>query len=250
MASVSRSRVPDLPVGDAWGQALLTAADGRESAVVLERDDGLVEVDPVLRNYFGAPETWSDRDHWAIERAGGRVLDLGAGAGRAALALQALGQDVVALDVSPGAIEVCQRRGVRQCYVGTVDELIAMEPTPFDSVLALGNNLGLLASRERAEHVLNALAAISTRESLIVGTGLDPYTTEDPLHLAYHERNRKLGRLPGQVTIRVRHRNLASPWFSLLWCSVNELADLCRSGPWRIAEVFPGSLYGVVLKRQ
>ena len=103
----------------------------------------------MLGSYFGAPETWSDRDRWAIERGGGRVLDLGAGAGRAALALPALGQDVVALDVSPGAFEVCRRRGVRDCCVGTIDELVATEPMPFDSVLALGNNLGLLATLER-----------------------------------------------------------------------------------------------------
>jgi SAM-dependent methyltransferase len=235
--------------GDAWGHALLVAADGRECAVVLERDDGLVELDPVARNYFGAPETWSDRDRWAIDRAEGRVLDLGAGAGRAALALQARGQNVVALDPSPGAIEVCERRGVQQCYLGTLDDLVATTPTPFDSVLALGNNLGLLASREHAEHVLSALAEISTDEGVIVGTGLDPYATQDLVHLAYHEGNRARGRSAGQVTIRVRYRTLASPWFDLLWCSVDELADLCRPGPWRIAEVLPGSLYGVILKR-
>ena len=58
------------------------------------------------------------------------------------------------------------------------------------------------------------------------------------------------GRPPGQVTIRVRYRNVATDWFDLLWCSLDELADLCRPTPWRIAEVFPGSLYGVVLKRR
>jgi hypothetical protein len=88
--------------GDAWGQALLAGHDGHESVIVVERDDGLIEPDPfVSRNYFGEPDSWSDRDHWAIERTVGTALDVGAGAGRAALALQAAGRDVVALDVSP-----------------------------------------------------------------------------------------------------------------------------------------------------
>src|SRR5215469_2807903 len=94
---------------------------------------------------------------WALARAPGRVLDLGAGAGRASLVLQERGQDVVALDVSPGAIEVCRRRGVHQVYLGTVAELAATRPAPFDSVLMLGNNLGLLGSPQHAREVLAAL---------------------------------------------------------------------------------------------
>lgn len=236
--------------GDAWGQALLAAADGHETVVVLERDDGLIELDPfVVRNYFGEPDSWSDRDRWAMQRTVGTVLDLGAGAGRAALALQAASRPVLALDVSRGAIEVCKRRGVDQCFVGTVDALVETKPAPFDSILALGSNLGLLGSRTGADGLLNALAAISAPDAVIVGTGRDPYATDDPLHLAYHEANRQHGRLPGQVTLRVRHRALATPWFDLLWCSIEELAELCQPTPWRVADVYPGALYAVVLKR-
>src|SRR5690349_182310 len=96
-----------------------------------------------------------------MQRTVGKVLDLGAGAGRAALALQVAGRPVVALDVSRGAIEVCKRRGVHQCFVGTVDALVETNPTPFDSILALGNNLGLLGSRAGADRLLNAHASRS-----------------------------------------------------------------------------------------
>lgn len=250
MDAVVSSGSADPMVGDAWGNALLVALEGRETTVVLERDDGLVDVDPDFGGYFAPPESWSDRDRWAVDQALGRVLDLGAGAGRAALTLQARGQNVVALDVSPGAIEVCRRRGVQACFLGTVNDLLVAKPEPFDSFLALGNNLGLLASPDRAVQTLNTLAGLGSDESVIVGTGLDPYGTEDLVHLDYHATNRQRGRLPGQVTIRVRYRNVATNWFDLLWCSLEELADLCSSTPWRIAEVFPGSLYGVVLKRR
>jgi SAM-dependent methyltransferase len=249
LTAVASSRVSDPLLGDAWGNALFGALDGRETTVVLERDDGHVDVEG-LSGYFAVPDAWSDRDHWAIQRPVGRVLDLGAGAGRAALALQARGQDVVALDVSPGAITVCRRRGVHQCFLGTVNDLLAAKPEPFDCFLALGNNLGLLGNPDLAVQTLNTLATMGSDESVIVGTGADPYETNDPVHLGYHEANRQRGRPSGQVTVRVRHRNVATDWFDLLLCSLDELADLCSPTPWRIADVFPGSQYGVVLERR
>jgi SAM-dependent methyltransferase len=216
MVAMASQRGPE--VGDAFGVALLEALERGESQVVIERDDGLVRVDEISENYFGPPQTWGERDRWALDRAQGRVLDIGAGAGRAALALQDRAQDVVALDISPGALRVCERRGVHQCFLGTVEELAAATPETFDTFLALGNNLGLLEGPRRAHK------------------------------LRYHAANRQRGRLAGQVTIRVRHRQLATRWFNLLWCSLEELAELCEPAGWTITDVFPGALYGVVLQ--
>ena len=234
--------------GDAWGQALLATAEGCDPEVVLERDDGLVAVDHA-QSYFAPLDNWNAADRWALDRARGRVLDLGAGAGRAALELQARDQPVVALDTSPGAVEVCRRRGVRDVVFGTIDTLALSEPVLFDSVVALGNNLGLLGNPRDAHAMLEALAAITTPDAIIVGTGLDPYATEDPLHFAYHRRNRDLGKWPGEITIRVRYQNVATEWFDLLWCSAEELGHICVNTEWHIAETLDATPYGVVLAR-
>lgn len=235
-------------IGDAWGHALLAAAEGRDVEVVLERDDGLVAVDRA-QSYFAPLDDWNAADRWALDRARGRVLDLGAGAGRAALELQARGQRVVALDNSPGAVEVCRRRGVRDVVLGTIETLAIPEPVRFDSVVALGNNLGLLGNPRDAHATLAALAAITTTDAVIVGTCLDPYATEDPLHFAYHRRNRDLGRWPGEITLRVRYGSVASEWFDLLWCSVDELGHICATTEWHVADTLDANPYGVVLAR-
>ncbi|MEX1008030.1 MAG: methyltransferase domain-containing protein [Acidimicrobiia bacterium] len=237
-------------LGDAFGAALLAALEHGESRAVVERDDGYVDIDSVEQNYFGAPDKWGERCRWALDRAVGRVLDVGAGAGRAALALQDHNQDVVALDVSPGALQVCERRGVRQRFLGTVDDLAATTPPPFDTFLALGNNLGFLESPERAPDFLAALTRLGHPGSIIVGTCIDPYQTDDPVHLAYHEANRRRNRLGGQITIRIRYRELATSWFNLLWCSLDELTQICEPAGWTITDVFPGALYGVVLEQR
>lgn len=70
-----------------------------------------------------------------------RVLDIGAGAGRVALSVQTLGLDVVALDVSRGAIEVCAARGVRNVFHGSMTDLFATALEEFNTFVLAGNNL-------------------------------------------------------------------------------------------------------------
>ena len=57
----------------------------------------------------------------------------------------------------------------------------------------------------------------------------DPYATEDPAHLAYQERNRERGRMPGQLPLRVRYRDLIGPWFDYLIVSPNEMGTILEA---------------------
>ena len=69
------------------------------------------------------------------------------------------------------------------------------------------------------------------------------------MHLAYHQRNRRAGRMPGQVTIRVRYQRLATAWFDLLWMSLSELDQIAAPAGWRVTTAFPGAEYRAVLTR-
>jgi SAM-dependent methyltransferase len=235
----------ELMDGDALGSALLETLAGKATPMVIERDDGFIAVDGT--DYFGGlPE----HDQWAVAQAEGRVLDVGAGAGRGALAVQARGQEVTALDTSAGAIETCRRRGVRNVYLGTVRQAAAdgLAGT-FDSALLVGNNLGLLGSRENAASFLSHLGRLLKPGGVIVGTILDVYQTSNPVHLAYHQRNRDLGRMPGQLTMRVRYENMASAWFDWLAASPAETAELAAAAGWEVADSFPGISYAALLRR-
>ena len=231
--------------GDAFGRALLDRLTDNPSPVVIERDDGYVSLDGL--DYLAG---LGEIDMWALDRSHGRVLDVGAGAGRASLVLQEHGRDVVALDVSPGAAETCRRRGVRNVYTGTVEQAAADGlATTFDTALMLGNNLGLLGSADAAGTYLAALGDLLRPGGVIVGTCLDVYETDNPVHLRYHQRNRQRGRMAGQLTLRVRYQQLASSWFDWLAMSPDELAGLSQPAGWRIADVRQGGVYAVVLAR-
>lgn len=223
--------------GDAFGAGLLECwergAAPYAAFELIERDDGFLGAMDAAR-YFAEPERWGQLDHWVCDRARGRVLDVGSGAGRHALYLQERGLEVVALDISPLAGEVCRRRGVRQVFTGTVMDLAAAGDGPFDSFLFMGNNLGLLGGAEQAPRLLAALAALAAPGAALLGGGMDPYRTENELHLAYHARNRALGRMGGQVRMRSRHRDLATDWFDYLFATLDELRSLLEGTPWRL----------------
>ncbi len=202
---------------------------------IIERDDGLINGAPA-DHYLGDPHEWQPHDHRALRLCRGHVLDVGCGAGRAALELQRRGIAVTGLDTSPGAIEVARRRGLRDTVLATVDAYAAAA-VRYDTFLMLGNNVGLLENAGRAPVFLAALAALANPGARIVAHGTDPYGTTDPVHVAYHRRNRERGRLGGQLRLRLRYRLLATDWFDYLVCSADELESLLDGTPWRMKSI-------------
>ena len=77
----------------------------------------------------------------ALKLCRGRVLDLGAGAGRHTLELQRAGPDVVAVDPLPEAVEIMRDRGVADARQG---DLSTVREERFDSVLMLMHGLGVV----------------------------------------------------------------------------------------------------------
>lgn len=111
------------------GRALLDYEAGDHEAtldVIMEDGDRL----PLpAANFFLTPEETPDVEAVAFEFCQGRVLDVGAGAGRHALDLQYRGHEVVALDVCPEAVGVMKRRGVYDPAEGTFSTIAMPNPT-------------------------------------------------------------------------------------------------------------------------
>jgi SAM-dependent methyltransferase len=247
----ARGIVAGVIVGDAFGEMLRAFARDGAGVEIVERDDGYISAShlgPVA--YFAPHRKWLAVELRAIRFARGRVLDVGAGAGRVALHLQERGLEVVSIDVSPGAVEVMGERGVRDArHLGIAD--IGPELGWFDTIVLFGSNIGLLGSLRRGPQLLRKLLRVTNADARILGTSVFLYETDDPLHLAYHERNRKRGRHPGQVRLRIRHRELATPWFDYLLLPPDELDALARAGGWQVTRTFNGDdrNYSAVLER-
>jgi SAM-dependent methyltransferase len=224
-------------IGDAFGRLLLDHLDGRDVHEIVERDDGLIMTGGRPTTYFAPFRKWFTMERRAMRLARGRVLDVGCGAGRVALHLQERGLEVVAVDVSPGAVEVSRRRGVRDARLlalADVDESLGR----FDTVILHGNNFGLLGSRRSAIRTLRTFHRLASDRGRIIAESFDWSKTDDPVHLANHERNRDRGRMPGQNRIRLRHGLLATRWFDYLLTTPDEMAALAAAAGWKLARTF------------
>ncbi len=126
---------------DPMGQAMLAYLHGDQRAVVQVYSD--IAVDDViparyLFRSFSAMPAW---ERMALEQCRGDVLDVGAGAGIHSLWLQHQGYLVQAMDVSPGAVEVMQARGVKKALH---EDIYTYQGPPVDTLLLLMNGIGLV----------------------------------------------------------------------------------------------------------
>ena len=126
---------------DPLGQAMLAYYRGQLGAeiTVLSNiaEDDFISAAYLFRNVDAMPD-WETK---ALDACEGSGLDIGAGAGSHALALEAKGHEVVAMDISPGAVEVMQLRGVQQPLHANIWQYTERK---FDTLLMLMNRIVLV----------------------------------------------------------------------------------------------------------
>ena len=219
---------------DAHGHAMYDHLKGKAACEVVERDDGFVDPTNAPRVYFSEFGDWPPNEKKAMRYARGKVLDIGCGAGRHSLYLQGKGLDVLGVDASPLAVKVCKLRGLKKARLMSITE-VSPKLGRFDTLLMLGNNFGLFESFSRARRLLTRFHKITSDRARIIAETLDPYKNNEPAHFEYHKLNRKKGRMPGQVRLRVRYKKYATPWFDYLFVSKEEMTRILEGTGWRVA---------------
>ncbi len=115
---------------------------GRLRVFSSQFEEDEIPVAQLFRTYQEMPAL----EQTALTLAKGRILDAGAGSGCHALALQDMGKDVCAIDVSPLSVEVMKERGVKDARnINLFDERFQ---DSFDTILMLMNGSGLIGKLE------------------------------------------------------------------------------------------------------
>jgi len=204
-----------------FGMALLDFWRGDKSAcITITRDDGFQE-EVAMSTFFRGPDLFTGLEQMALERCRGFVLDVGAGSGRHSLALQSKGHSVCSIDVSADAVRVMREAGVLDCRQFDV---LGFDGGRFDTVLMIGHGIGMAGDINGLHGLLNHLGTLLKPNSQVLLDSLDPRTTSESLHLAYHESNRKAGRYCGEVRLQLRYKGHTGPAYGWLLIDPETLA--------------------------
>jgi SAM-dependent methyltransferase len=221
---------------DPFGHLLDTIDRGRGQPVeIVERDDGVFFTgggDYYLRPF----EKWGWEERRALRYARGRVLDLGAGGGRVLIHLQSRGFDAVGIESSPLVARVARRRGARNLRVMRVEEIDGRLGA-FDTVVMFGNNFGMLGSVAKTQRLLTRLLGVTTDRARILAGSATPYPARTATQRAYFAHNRRLGKPPGTIRIRLRYAQHVTPWLEWLFVSPRELERIVAGTGWRTTKL-------------
>lgn len=183
-------------------------------------DDDEMPVAHLFRSYHEMPPL----EQRALNEARGKVLDVGAGAGCHALALQERGFDVTAVDISPLSCETMKERGVAN--VECVNIFNQRFQERFDTLLLLMNGTGIAGKLSRLPQLLSRLKQLMNPGAQILIDSSD-------LRYVYEDENGVLdvdldGAYYGEVDYQMTYRNIIGKSFDWLYADSVVLAECCR----------------------
>lgn len=124
---------------------------GERTLIKVHTVDGEITPYPA-ELFFREYDDFSIFDEAACHEAYGRVLDVGAGAGCISKFLQDLGFEVTAIEISPEAVDVMRKRGIKDARAGDFFDLGTGES--WDTILLLMNGIGFVGQLDGLDRFL------------------------------------------------------------------------------------------------
>lgn len=175
----------------------------------------------------------------ALGLSKGRILDVGAGAGCHALALQDKGMNVTAIDVSPLSVEVMIKSGVEDArLVNLYDESLCEN---FDTILMLMNGSGIIGK------IANMPQFFARIDSLLAEGGQVLMDSSDLIYLFEDEDGGEdidlAGDYYGEVDFTMQYKNIKGETFDWLYIDFETLAFHAAENGFEAELVMQGEHY-------
>ncbi len=225
-------------MNDTFGRIMRDTVEGKDSSYIIERDDGFIRTtsgDAYIKPF----EEWNESERRAMKGIQGPVLDVGCGAGRVGDYVKSLGLEYYGVDLSPMAVEVCHKRGHKNVYVMSADN-IQLEREDFRTVVLFGNNFGIMGQPEGVVRMLKGFLQVTTEDAVVLAGSLDPLMTDNEMHLAYHAKNRAEGKPPGLVRLRNKYEGVVDEWWFLLLAGPELMSELAEEAGWYLDHIVGG----------
>ena len=227
------------PNKDPMGQAIADYFNRGKAAKLRvfssQFDEDEIPVDQLFRSYDDMPAL----EQKALQLAKGKILDCGAGSGCHTLALQAMGQEVQAIDISPLSVEVMLKRGIKQAFqVNLFDEHYLEK---FDTILMLMNGSGIIGKLE------NMPAYFAKMKQLLNPDGCIYMDSSDLRYLFEDEDGSFLidlaGDYYGEIDFQMQYKQMKGDAFDWLYIDFQTLSHYASENGFTAELIAEGEHY-------
>lgn len=192
-----------------------------------------------VANLFRTEKDMPGIEQKALALCKGRILDVGAGAGCHALALQARGMDVTAIDISPLSVETMRRRGIRKAE--WADFFTDDFGNGFDTILLLMNGMGIAGNLKGLKSLLLRCKELLAPDGCILADSSD-------LRYIYEDEDGQLDWDPadgyyGEVDFQMSYGKCKGPSFDWLYVDFDTLKQIAETNGMKVECIMRGMHY-------
>lgn len=226
------------PMGLAIADYAKNGSAGRLRVFSPQFEEDEIPIETLFREYEAMP----DIEQKALQTAHGHVLDVGAGAGCHALALQDMGMEVTAIDISPLSVETMQRRGVKNAVLCDLFDISGHNPgKTYDTVIMLMNGIGIVGKIEKLHGFFAYMKQILTPGGqLLVDSSDIHYVFENEdgsldinLNTAYY----------GEMEYQIQYKHTKGEPFPWLYIDFTLLSNIAENNGFIADKILEGDHY-------
>lgn len=212
---------------DILGQAISDYYNYQRDQILWVHDKHGPKVDMPVATYFRNEDKMPALELAALDLCKGKVLDIGAGAGSHALALEDRKIRVTALDISPLAVAVMELRGVSHSIA---TDIFSYTEKKFDSLLLLMNGIGLCGN-------INGLRRFLVHSRKLLKPGGQLLFDSSDVSYLFEEGIPVMDHYYGEIQCRYEYKKQKSDWFTWLYIDRNTLALVAGDEGWNMEVV-------------
>ena len=223
------------PMGYAIADYFSKGKAGRLRVFSSQFEEDEIPVDQLFRIFDEMPVL----EQKALELAQGKILDCGAGSGCHALALQDMGKDVEAIDISPRSVEVMQKRGIQHAYcVNLFDDNFLHR---YDTILMLMNGSGIIGKLEN-------MGAFFSKMKQLLNPGGCIYMDSSDLRYLFEDEDGSFlvdlaGGYYGEIDFQMQYKQVKGEPFDWLYVDFQTLSYYAQENGFKAELVQEGEHY-------
>ena len=229
-------------INDVYGKAMLDYYHGKK--VKLLTYSSIAGKDELpLAHLFRSYEEMPALEQMALKLSKGKILDLGCGAGSHSICLEQNKLDVKSIDISPGAIEVCKLRGLKNVFS---QDLWELKNEKFDTIIGLMNGIGICGT------LIKLPAFLTHLKSLLTDNGQVLIDSSDLVYMFEDEEGEidipKSESYYGEVQFYLEYEDQKSPKFDWLYVDYTKLETYAAEAGLNCEMICEGGHYDFLVR--